>query len=81
MNPMKDKIKEEIKKPVSFSKDRAASAEEMNKLKELIAEKIDVKKEEKKEEAVPQKNPSTSSGHSAIKVKEIPEDVLRKILE
>ncbi len=67
-------------------KDRAASVADMNKLKDLIKEKIavveevpvkkveEVKKEEKKEDTplpVPQKP----------KVREVPEDVLKKILE
>jgi len=50
-----------------FSTDRAASAEEMNKLKDLIQEKTE-------------KTPSVSSVPTA-KAKEIPEDILRKILE
>ena len=49
------KNKEEIKKPVHSSGDRAATAEDMNKLKDLIAEKT--------------------------QTKEVPEDVLKKILE
>jgi CxxC-x17-CxxC domain-containing protein len=61
LDSLKDKIKEEVFKPTHqfTSGDRSASVEEMNKLKDLISEKI-----EKKEPA-----------------KEIPEDVLRKILE
>jgi CxxC-x17-CxxC domain-containing protein len=85
LDSLKNKIKEEIKKPVSFSKDRAASAEEMNKLKELIEEKITTPAEatppQQGGEETPPKNPSTNLGPSATKAKEIPEDVLRKILE
>lgn len=68
---LRDKIKEEIK-PVrqGTGVDRAASAEEMNKLKDLITEKI-----EKKEETKPK------DAESVQKAKEVPEDVLRKILE
>jgi CxxC-x17-CxxC domain-containing protein len=97
LDSLKEKIKEETKKPVSFSKDRAASVEEMNKLKELIEERITTSSSLKASQSLngpaeatplpkggeetPPKNPSTSSGPSAIKAKEIPEDVLRKILE
>jgi CxxC-x17-CxxC domain-containing protein len=55
------------------SNDRAASAEEMNKLKDLI-EKTE-EKIEKKEEAIPVPVPPKNNA------KEVPEDVLRKILE
>ncbi len=61
-----DALKNKIKEP-TISKDRAASSEDMNKLKELISEKI----EKAKEEAIP----------IPKKPKEVPEDVLRKILE
>jgi hypothetical protein len=54
---------------VSNLQDRSASAEDMNKLKDLISNKEE--KEEEKEKV------EVSSG----KVKEVPEDVLRKILE
>jgi len=57
LDSLKDKVKE-IKKDVIPSKDRAASSEDMNKLKNLITEKI-----------------------PTSKAKEVPEDVLRKILE
>jgi CxxC-x17-CxxC domain-containing protein len=58
----------EVKKPTSTRQggDRAATAEDMSKLKNLISEKI--KEEPKKEE-------------EKDKTKEVPEDVLRKILE
>jgi CxxC-x17-CxxC domain-containing protein len=58
-----DSLKNKIKEVVS-SRNRAASPEDMNKLKNLILEKTE-KIEPKKEE----------------KAKEVPEDVLRKILE
>ncbi|MDO8686949.1 MAG: type IV secretion system DNA-binding domain-containing protein [Candidatus Berkelbacteria bacterium] len=51
-------------------KDRAASPEEMNKLKDLISSKIENKKEDATSTSIPKKP-----------VKEVPEDVLRKILE
>lgn len=96
LDSLKDKIKEEKKdsapsKPVLplAGRDRFASAEEMNKLKDLIAANMEVKKEEI--------TPSASSGQAAsagatpppqggeesskTQVKEVPEDVLRKILE
>ena len=65
------KNKEEVKKDTVSSKDRAASAEDMNKLKDLIAGKQVVK------------DPLTSGTppSQGEKVKEIPEDVLKKILE
>jgi CxxC-x17-CxxC domain-containing protein len=81
LNSLKDKVKE-VKKEFVQSKDRAASREDMNKLKDLItavggtpqeavvAEKTEIKKEEKTSTPVPQKP-----------IKEVPEDVLRKILE
>ena len=64
---------------------RAASSEGMNKLKDLILEKI----EKEKEETIPippsnpvPKNPQPETGQPKTeKVKEVPEDVLRKILE
>ena len=50
--------------------DRAATPEDMNKLKNLIQEKTEAKKEEPTSTPVPKKP-----------AKEVPEDVLRKILE
>lgn len=100
-----DALKNKMKESVPAHKDRAASAEDMSKLKELITEKIEkVKEEIKKEEAtpvplpkieipVPPKptlptpegvgTPTSSVGATPIpkKPKEVPEDVLRKILE
>ena len=71
LDTLKNKIKESA--PASHSKDRAASPEEMNKLKDLISKKV----ENKKEETTP---PPTLS--PILKnPKEVPEDVLRKILE
>lgn len=71
-------------------KDRAASTEEMNKLKNLIAQKTEVKKEEittpstNSVQATPAKvtpPPQKGEGISQKSIKEVPEDVLRKILE
>lgn len=82
LDSLKEKIKEEVKKPINqtgvnfvSSKDRAASQEDMNKLKNLISTATagQVEKTENKDEvplSVPQKP-----------TKEVPEDVLRKILE
>ena len=68
-----DTLKNKTKKTAP-TKDRSASPEDMNKLKDLILEKTEKTKETevKKEETTP---PATS------KTKEVPEDVLRKILE
>ncbi|PIZ87018.1 hypothetical protein COX93_02445 [Candidatus Nomurabacteria bacterium CG_4_10_14_0_2_um_filter_30_12] len=88
-----DELKKEKPKFKVKSNDRSASIEEMNKLKDFISEKIvsikdknsiptlasetlqiPVIKSEKKEE-------STQKIDSINKIKEVPEDVLRKILE
>ena len=94
LNTLKEKNKESSKGFV-HSKDRAASFEDMNKLKDLInasgsavagqkavvSKKEEVKKEEikKEEEKIEKKiqEPPLTKGN----IKEIPEDVLRKILE
>jgi CxxC-x17-CxxC domain-containing protein len=73
LDALKDKMKtaNQVSMP---NKDRAASSEDMNKLKNLIQEKVETKKEEAPAPTpapIPQK-PIT---------KEVPEDVLRKILE
>ena len=70
LDSLKDKIKEETKKPVSFSKDRAASVEEMNKLKELIAEKITTPAE-----ATPPPKPACRTGREGRK---LPQKILRQ---
>ena len=63
-------------KPVQAPlKDRSANAEDMNKLKNIIS-KTEISKEEKKKEQT--ENKSTSQPN---KVREVPEDVLKKILE
>lgn len=85
LDVLKEKVKEEVKKEIPLSKDRAATPEEMNKLKSLIQEKVEkkyIKKEEnnqtKKDPLASQAGTSPSQGE---KIKEVPEDVLRKILE
>ncbi len=84
-----DTLKEKLKTVVPLQKDKAASTEDMNKLKELINDKVEIKKparpddagrsggEEKVEEKKPVAEPPLTKGN----VKEVPEDVLRKILE
>lgn len=89
LDSLKNKVGEEVKKEIVYSKDRAATVEDMNKLKDLIKEKVIIpveKTEPKKEEIItPVKNTSSSQGGEENfqnnKVKEVPEDVLRKILE
>jgi len=58
------------------SKDRAASSEDMNKLKNLILEK-----EKTPTPTTPGPAPASASTPIPQKPKEVPEDVLRKILE
>lgn len=72
LDSLKNKV-EEVKKEVAYSKDRAATSEDMNKLKDLIKEKTitEIKQTEPKKEENSQNN----------KVREVPEDVLKKILE
>jgi hypothetical protein len=71
LDALKDKMRD-VKKESIPSKDRAATSEEMNRLKDLIAQKTPT-------------SPSASSGSTAAPQKptppEVPEDVLRKILE
>jgi len=73
LDSLKNKVGEEVKKEITYSKDRAATSEDMNKLKDLIKEKTitPVEKIEPKKEETPQNN----------KAREVPEDVLKKILE
>ena len=100
LDSLKDKIKEEAKKPAptggSFplrKKDLSAPPEEMNKLKDLISQKIEVKKpalvqdsgEAEEESTTPANATPPPQGGEGIpqkpKTNEVPEDVLRKILE
>ena len=76
LDALKNKMRDVKQAPAggwsaSGGKDRAASPEEMDKLKDLIAEKIEVKKEE---------NPKASPV-DGLQPREVPEDVLKKILE
>jgi CxxC-x17-CxxC domain-containing protein len=70
LDTLKNKMKDSAR---ANSKDRSTSSEDMNNLKKLISEKIEKAKIEKKgeEESLASKKPT----------KEVPEDVLRKILE
>jgi len=61
LDSLKNKV-EEVKKEVIYSKDRAATAEDMNKLKDLITT-------------------ATAGQAEKTQTKEVPEDVLKKILE
>ena len=72
LDSLKNKMRDVKQAPApAHSANRAASPEEMNKLKDLIAEKIEVKKEE---------NPKASPV-DGLQPREVPEDVLKKILE
>lgn len=65
------------------SKDRGATAEEMNKLKDLISKKVE-KQEEVKPIPTPPKQPEkegTQPPLTSQNIKEVPEDVLNKLLE
>ena len=85
LDTLKNKTKE-VAKDFSPSKDRAASSEHMNKLKDLISEKLP--EEKVADTTLPTKvgtptqvgaTPPTTSPPKNIK--EVPEDVLKKILE
>ncbi|MES2315331.1 MAG: CxxC-x17-CxxC domain-containing protein [Patescibacteria group bacterium] len=67
LSDLKTKVKDQV---VTTNKDRSAPPEQMNKLKDLISAK-----EEKPVTPTPTPVPQTP------KVKEVPEDVLKKILE
>ena len=73
-----DILKNKMKDTVPPVKDKAAPPEEMNKLKDLISKTEEKKEETKKEETPPVSVPTPPSSKS---VPEVPEDVLRKILE
>jgi CxxC-x17-CxxC domain-containing protein len=79
-------------KHVATGSDRAASSEDMNKLKNLITEKIEKVEPKKEPTPIPSapKPPTPPASSAPIPpppappknpVKEVPEDVLRKILE
>jgi len=88
LDSLKDKTIE-VKKPARLTGgDRAASAEDMNKLKDLIQAKSresgspEVSQETFREKTVPIPPASAQQPQVKIeKVKEVPEDVLKKILE
>lgn len=88
LDVLKDKMNAVKQAPAG--KDRAATPEEMNKLKDLIKEKVTTPAEATPppkggEETTPAQNPSNSSGQATPQAQkqapEVPEDVLRKILE
>jgi len=76
LDTLKNKIKETVPQ-----KDRAASPEKMSNLKNLILEKITAAQGTPQGIATPQKSESNPTQPKAEKVREVPEDVLRKILE
>jgi CxxC-x17-CxxC domain-containing protein len=76
LDSLKEKIKDVKKEPVQ-SKDRAATADDMNKLKDLIS---------KSQPTPPPVSPTPTPNPAQTSVpkppvKEVPEDVLRKVLE
>lgn len=78
LDTLKNKIKEVVPQ-----KDRAATQSEMNKLKELI-EKVDKSKEVKSSDDVKKEDKAQVATEPPLtkdNIKEVPEDVLRKILE
>ncbi|OGI95040.1 hypothetical protein A2917_01510 [Candidatus Nomurabacteria bacterium RIFCSPLOWO2_01_FULL_42_17] len=79
LDALKEKIKESVSaKPIHTGSDRAASSEDMNKLKDLISSKT---APSPLPISIPQKPQPEAGQPKAEKVKEVPEDVLRKILE
>ncbi|MFA6520232.1 MAG: CxxC-x17-CxxC domain-containing protein [Candidatus Paceibacterota bacterium] len=77
LDSLKNKMQDIVKKPVS-SKDRAATPEEMNKLKDLITQKTSTPPS-----VPPAPAPASTPTPPPVPTKppEVPEDVLRKILE
>ncbi len=75
-----ENLKEKVKE-VPASKDRAASVEDMNKLKDLIFDKLNKIEDKKVESKVEEKKQEETPIPQKPKVKEVPEDVLKKILE
>ena len=80
LDVLKNKTKE-ISKDLNALKDRSASKEEMNKLKDLITEKTEIKKEEVIQTTTQPTQDIKASLVGVQQPKEVPEDVLRKILE
>ena len=78
LDALKSKV-QEVKKDVSQSKDRAASAEDMNKLKDLIAQKTPTPVVAPA--PIPTPPPVVHTPVPKKPTNEVPEDVLRKILE
>jgi CxxC-x17-CxxC domain-containing protein len=79
LDSLKNKIKEVAKEPTPASKDRAATPEDMNKLKNLIQEKVQTQIETPPPQNIP--TPPPASAPVPKKPPEVPEDVLRKVLE
>jgi len=82
LESLRNKIRETV-----ASKDRAASAEKMDKLKDLISEKISTQNrvsdevDIKYEDTNIEERGDQNKEDDKTKVREVPEDVLRKILE
>ncbi|MFZ3011753.1 MAG: CxxC-x17-CxxC domain-containing protein [Minisyncoccia bacterium] len=74
LNSLKNNI-QETKKSIHSNVDRAATSEDMNKLKDLIKEKTEQKKEENYQ------NKNKTSPVDGLPTREVPEDVLKKVLE
>ena len=79
LDSLKDKIKTITQTPVQ-TKDRSASQENMNKLKDLIASKSGQTEKIKTKEETPAPTPAPTPTPTS-NTKEVPEDVLKKILE
>ncbi|PIR68600.1 hypothetical protein COU49_00030 [Candidatus Nomurabacteria bacterium CG10_big_fil_rev_8_21_14_0_10_35_16] len=75
-----ESLKEKTKEIATPSKDRSASAEEMNKLKDLITASGVTPQKAVVSEKITSPDASVPST-SNLGIKEVPEDVLRKILE
>jgi hypothetical protein len=80
LDGMKSKMKE-FKHEPHQSKDRGAREEDMNKLKSLIQEKVTAPGGTPPKAVVQTPPPPAPPPHTPPQNKEVPEDVLRKILE
>lgn len=80
LHTLKSKI-QDVKRDSSSLRDRAASAEDMNRLKELIEKKSEKTDEEPKHISPATVPPVHTPMPQKPATKEVPEDVLRKILE
>jgi len=74
-------LKDKTKDVIMPSKDRAASRDDMNKLKELIVEKIPQVAQPAPSKTILDFAPPVPPAPKPPEKKEVPEDVLRKVLE